>query len=152
MELGEHQALQTADYNFKHLPLVPEFSTFQPWRKREADMVLMAAMYVDSGLRASPDQLDFVTLYESGKGSYMVLPRKAVGTEIDLALFLPGFITILVMVACLVLAGLCSQTIVRNIRSEHALGLLVAEEARFARKDNCHLQGKPLFLTRRADS
>lgn len=158
LELEEYQVLETADYDSKEIPPVAEFSNLKSWRKRDSTMVQMAAQYVDSGLQASPDQLDFLSSFQSGKGSIFEykcrkLPDyRFARTEIDLIVFLPGFVTILVIVSGFIVTAVVSRAaMMRNNGSEYALGLRVADVVRFARIDDGDSQGKSLFLKLHCD-
>lgn len=116
-------------------------------------MVQKAALYVDAGLQASPDQLDFLTSFQSSKGSVFVKSHPSVwvsrsrGTQIDLHVFLPGFITVVGIVTGFIVSALASHVAMRQgNRSGYTLRLRVAEVARFARQEDADLQGNLLFL------
>lgn len=149
LEFGEHQVLPTFDYNTVQTPHAPEFSDFKSLRKWDVEMVQMAAMCVDAGLQASPDALNFVMSYQAGKGEYVSFSERhpSNGSQIELSWFLPGFITILTIVSGFIASAVLSHVAMkRNNRSDYALGLRIAEIARFAQIDAVDIQGDALFL------
>lgn len=64
-----------------------------------------------------------------------------------MSLFLTGFIILLVIVAAFSVTAVASHVIMaRKKRSDYALGLRVAEMARFARRKVGDIQGESLFV------
>lgn len=150
LDLGDHQVLRTADYNFRESPAAPQLSNYKSWRRRDAENVQIAAMYVDSGLGVSPDQMDFITSFQAGEGTITertTTPNR-IGTQIDPALFLPGLFSILEIVLVFIMSSLVSHVVMlRKKRSAYALGLCIADVARFCQTDGTSAaEGKLLFL------
>lgn len=114
----------------------------------------MVAMYLDFGLGASPDELDSITSCQVGQETVLLRQESPwrVGTQIELACFLPGVVTIAVIVAGFIGAAVASHVaLVPKNRSDYAVGLTLTEIARFARADIGDIKGKLLFLTLHAE-
>lgn len=73
--------------------------------------------------------------------------EKSFGTRINVTLFLSGFIILWAIIAGFTLTSALSHFIMtRKKRSEYALGLRVAEIARFARRNVGAIQDESLFV------
>lgn len=108
----------------------------------------MVAMYFDFGLGASPDELDYITSCQVGQETVLLRQESPwrVGTQIELACFLPGVVTIAVIVAGFIGAAVASHVaLVPKNRSDYAVGLTLTEIALFARADIGDIKGKLLF-------
>lgn len=117
----------------------------------------MAAMYLDYGIEATPDRLDFIASIRTARLTVLEYDsaRPSSGTDIDLVFFLPGIVTIAAIIVGFVVSALVSHiAMVRANRSDYALGLRVADVARFARNEKTckgETKGELLLLKQRHD-
>lgn len=153
MEMGDQQVLCTWRYNFEtkqHHFLLWETSMMR--RKRDEETLLMMAKYMDAGLRVPPQVLDHITLFRAANRSILQVQGRSFRTRINARLFVPGFAVISAIVSLLIVTALISHAImVRKKRLNYALGLRMAEIARFARRDAGDILGESLFVKMHLD-
>lgn len=157
LERGEDQVLTTVDYRTSQNAINMDSAGIKTWRRRDLNTIQIVAKYLDFGLEVNPRALDYLTAFEAEKRSIMKVNGTALRTRIDLRKFLSGLIIMLATISAFVLyASVLHVTMMRNKRSEYALGLRVAEVARFAlaesaSSDAADIPGNSLFLEPHSD-
>lgn len=145
LDYRQHQVLKMVTY--LNESGTSHGSIYTAWQRRDSKTLRMIAKYVDFDLSASVLEMEMLTSFQAGKRSIMQVEQSSLSTRINGSLFLPGFIVLLVIVSGFVVVAVFSHFImVGKHRSDYALGLRVAEVARFARQKADDVQGESLYV------
>lgn len=152
MEKGEDQMIYTWEYRGVNVPVLGVWDEYKLSQKRDAETLRMMAMYLDFGLSASVPALDHITSFQAGLRGISKVEGRLFLSQINVGFFLIGLTILATIVSSSIVSAMQSHLVLsRRKRSDYALGLRVAEVARFARMDVGDIHGESLFLTLHPD-